>query len=261
MDPPDPLAQALAFFRSQFADTKPQGSAYLAPVITVQVNGKEHAFKAEAIAAQVGAVRVSANRYLLPAEKRTLEELVPPPVKKRRPPGPNSQTSSWPKYRKEPKKRLLKPGVSPRTVMITKEYLTGKHKNATRAAQALGLIENGKCLHHTELRAVRRLATEILDKAGITDDKLGAKFAELIDATTTKFFAFQGKVLDEKTIADNETQRFVMDKAAVVRGFYPKETEQASEGPAKMEIVFQQVQGAEGQAQGMTVRIGGKGDE
>jgi len=261
MESTDPLTQALAFFRGQFADRKPHEPAYLAPVIMVKVNGTEHAFRAEELAANVGAVRVSENRYLLPAEKRTLEELVPARVPKRRPPGPNSRSSSWPKYRKERKKRLLKPGVSPRTVMITKEYLTGKHKNPTRAARAIGLIEEGKCLHHTEQRAVRRLATEILDKAGITDDKLGAKFAELIDATTTKFFAFQGKVLDEKTIADNETQRFVMDKAALVRGFYPKESEQASEGPAKMEIIFQQVQGAEGQAQGMTVRIGGNADE
>jgi len=277
MESEDPLTHALAFFRGQFADTKPHESAYLAPVMTVKVNGTEHTFRAEAIAAELGAVRVSENRYLLPAEKRTVEELAPARVKTRRPPGPNARSSSWPKYRKERKKRLLKPGRSPRTLMIAKEYLTGRHKYPSQAARAAGVLPEGEYLHHTEQRAVRMLATEILRDIGLDDKALGELFLEMRNAKTTKFFPYKTQrivkegdtacvettqVIEEREITDNETRRFTMDKLAAVRSWYPKESEQASEGPAKMEIIFQQVQGADGkQAQGMTVRMGGKPDE
>jgi len=277
METDNPLAQALAFFHGQFFGTKPHESAYISPVITVNVDGKTHAFKAEEIAAQLGAIPVGENRYLLPAEKRTMGDLMPASGKTPRPPGPNSRTCSWPKYRKERKKRLLKPGVSPRTLMIAKEFLTGKHKNATRAARALGLIEEGKCLHYTEQRAIRKLMTDVLNEQGLTDEAWGKKALELFHAKTTKFFPYKTQtieqdgevtavktvqVIEEREIADNETQRFTWDKLGIVKSAYPKESEQASEGPAKMEIVFQQVQGADGkQGQGMTVKIGGGGSD
>ncbi len=77
---------------------------------------------------------------------------------------------------------------------------------------------------------VRESMLDIMDRAGVTDDFIAKKVRSLQDAKTTKFFAHEGVVQDEKTVDDNGTQLAATNLAAEIRGHKQKKMDVTSNG-------------------------------
>jgi NCAIR mutase (PurE)-related protein len=77
---------------------------------------------------------------------------------------------------------------------------------------------------------VKQTMSEIMDKAGLTDEFIAKKVKSLANAKTTKFFAHEGRVVDEKTVDDNGTQLAATSLAADIKGHKQKKVDLTSNG-------------------------------
>ena len=59
---------------------------------------------------------------------------------------------------------------------------------------------------------------DILDEAGVTDDRIADKIASLMDARETKFFAHQGKIINKQQVDALSIQAEMVQFAAKLRG-------------------------------------------
>lgn len=62
-----------------------------------------------------------------------------------------------------------------------------------------------------------------MDDVGMSDNQLKAKLLSLMDARMTKFFQYQGEVMDEKEVEALDIQLKATDMAIKVKGLYAAE--------------------------------------
>ena len=99
--------------------------------------------------------------------------------------------------------------------------------NATEAARRAGY----RCREDDYFTSVGgqnlvKLRDEIekwLDENGLSDTSLKLKLVSLMNAKETRFFAFEGKITDERKVEAVETQRRTLDMALKVKGLYAPE--------------------------------------
>lgn len=65
---------------------------------------------------------------------------------------------------------------------------------------------------------IKKTIAEIFDKAGLTDDFIAEQLRELATAKKKLFFATQGKVTDEREIADSTTRLAALALTSKVKG-------------------------------------------
>ena len=94
--------------------------------------------------------------------------------------------------------------VSIKERKLIKARIEGKSVTESAKEAGMGRTYASKSIERPQ---VKELIATLLDKAGLTDEKLANKIAQLSEAKETKFFAHQGIVMDEKETEAIETQR------------------------------------------------------
>lgn len=82
---------------------------------------------------------------------------------------------------------------------------------------------------------------QILEKSGLTDQRLSDKLRDLIDAQATQYFQFQGKVEDERVVPALETQRKTAELVCRLRGHLKADAGSPDISIGLMQIVVQQL--------------------
>lgn len=97
-------------------------------------------------------------------------------------------------------------------------------KTVTEAAKKAGL---GRTYASQALNKphVKELFTDLMDKAGLTDNALANKINQLSNAKETKFFAFQGEIGDQVEVEAIETQRKMTEFACKLKGHLVEKVE------------------------------------
>jgi len=96
-----------------------------------------------------------------------------------------------------------------------------KCKSMTEAAKEVGY----SCVQAASnaVRASKQKMSDVLDKAGLTDEALVNKYLRpLMNAEETLFFQHQGIVLDKRRVAALGIRSGALDMALKLKGSYPK---------------------------------------
>ena len=103
-------------------------------------------------------------------------------------------------------------------------------KTITQAAIDAGYSENCPAqAGHQALEAIRVTMPAVLARHGLTDDSLIEKYLlPLLNAKETKFFAYEGRVCDEKDVVAWGPRRDGLDMAFKLRGDYVKEQKEST---------------------------------
>lgn len=106
-----------------------------------------------------------------------------------------------------------------------------KHPDETQAeiGQRLG-ISQPHVARELAKPHVKAKFVDILDAAGVTDDRIAKKVNQLMDAKETKHFASFGKVLDTREVEALGTQLAATNLAAELRGHKQKKIDVTSNG-------------------------------
>ncbi len=103
-------------------------------------------------------------------------------------------------------------------------YLFELNGNATEAYKKAYPKCNlkGDALHVAAYELKRKLQStdwfkQVLDMAGLTEEFLAQKAADLLNAKETKFFASEGVIISEREVNDHTTQRAVLKLALEAR--------------------------------------------
>ncbi len=116
-------------------------------------------------------------------------------------------------------KRKKSAKVSVRQRKFLAEKLNGK--SSAEAARAAGYSESvarKADVRITGNAAVQEAFKQLLDRAGITDEKLARRLAEGIDAKETKFFAHEGRVISTRTVIDYGTRHRYLELVLKLKG-------------------------------------------
>ena len=106
---------------------------------------------------------------------------------------------------------------------IVKEYMSGKHKTLADVGMA---VKDYKTRDSAK-QAAHRIMTdsnvqarhpEILNRNGITEDRIAQELDELLHANKTVFFSHQGEVTDERQVPDNTVRVQALKVGAEVHG-------------------------------------------
>ncbi len=94
------------------------------------------------------------------------------------------------------------------------------------AAEKVATIDPNKLPELSKELNIERLMSPLrlaMETEGITPDLLAKKLREELEATDTKFFAFQGMVVSAKEVIDWGTRQRARDSAHKLRGDYAPE--------------------------------------
>jgi len=113
-----------------------------------------------------------------------------------------------------------KPSLTPKRVKLIKNLKKGM--TITDAARDAGYSVKapGQAGWHA-LQAIQQRMPEVLDRAGLTDEALVEKHLKpLLNATETKFFAFQGEVHETRTVPALSIRKDALDLTFRLKGSY-----------------------------------------
>lgn len=132
----------------------------------------------------------------------------------------------------------------------TKKRLTRKQQRFVNAlaagnsrekavAQAGYSTKNPDQSAYQVLKQVNKKVPELMDEMGLTDRALiQNNLVPLLNATETKFFAHEGKVISTRKVAAQNTRLDALDMAFRLRGSYaPKDPAEAAQFGVKVIIV------------------------
>jgi len=74
-------------------------------------------------------------------------------------------------------------------------------------------------------QSIKRKAPQLLEEIGYGEKLALRKLVAMTDAKDTKFFAHQGRVKSQRTVADNETRLRARIELCRIHGCYPREVE------------------------------------
>jgi len=141
------------------------------------------------------------------------------------------------KKNQDPKGREL----TPKQRALVKGVAEGK--SVHRAALDAGYSPHtAKCDVYQNPR-LRLAIADLMDRVGLNEEAL---LKAISDALTA----------NKRTRADHPVRLRASETGLRLRGYLGRDGQEAPEGPAKMEIIFQQVQDGETQVHGMTLRVG-----
>ena len=112
-----------------------------------------------------------------------------------------------------------KADLKARAKILITELMGGA--NETQALKAAGYSASYVQSHKQTILSnptIQRSFTAILERAGVTDDKLADKIRSLIDAKETKFFSHKGLVVDQKDVESLGIQAEMVQFAAKLKG-------------------------------------------
>lgn len=94
---------------------------------------------------------------------------------------------------------------SPELSAKQRQYVRGRLQGKTKTAAALEAGYSASTANKAKEKidsspAVKKLFTEMLEAAGITDSKLAQRLSEALDAIETKFWSSEGEVSDERDV-------------------------------------------------------------
>ena len=93
-----------------------------------------------------------------------------------------------------------------------------KKESARRAGYKCTTEESYRSVGYQNFIKVADKIEKWLDEYGLSENALKIKLLSLMEAKETKFFAFQGKVIEKKEVEAIETQRKTLDMALKVKG-------------------------------------------
>lgn len=114
-------------------------------------------------------------------------------------------------------KKSAKPNTRQRRYV--KGIVDGKSK--AQAARDAGYAESVALKAGDKIEskpAVQSAFRELLEKAGITDEKLAKRLNEGLDAKETKFFQHQGLVISKRTVVDHGARKNYLDTVLKLKG-------------------------------------------
>lgn len=151
--------------------------------------------------------------------------------------------------------------LSPKMRKWLKAYLDETNKETFGNATASARVAGYKCKNPDSFEAIghqnfRKLQDDIekwLDESALSDAKLKKLLAEGLQAFETRFFAYQGSVITEKTVIPWEIRRKYLEMALKVKGLFAPEKHQITGkggGPLEYDAV-----------KGRTEELKAKGDK
>lgn len=109
--------------------------------------------------------------------------------------------------------------LTARAKTVVRSLLEGA--NTTQALINAG-YSKGYAIHHKESilanPTIQRTFSQVLEAAGVTDDKIADKIRSLIDAKETKYFSHQGEVTDSREVEALGIQADMVQFAAKLKG-------------------------------------------
>lgn len=120
--------------------------------------------------------------------------------------------------------------------------------NASEAARRAGYKcktpDQFKVIGSQNLTKLNDLIEKWVDEQGLSDAKIKQKIMEGMEAKETKFFAYQGEVVETREVEALETQRRYVDMGAKVKGLYAPEKHELTGkdgGPIDLTTIVQRV--------------------
>ncbi|RJX19017.1 MAG: hypothetical protein C4575_09585 [Desulforudis sp.] len=115
--------------------------------------------------------------------------------------------------------------------------------NATESAKRAGyLASSDESFRSIGYQNFTKLADKIntwLDEHGLSESALKIKLVSLLNARETKFFAHEGRVVDEREVEAIEVQRRTLDLAFKLKGSYaPEKHDHSGEVALPVKIDF-----------------------
>jgi len=145
-----------------------------------------------------------------------------PSLVQKRGPGRPRKDGSPPIQSEKTKKKLGRPPAKRMNLMqqryvaaIVSGEAKSKHNAATIAGYSHGTVPAN--IEKSEL--VKNALQKAMMKAGISEEYLANKIKEGLNATTKKFFAFEGRVQDERTVNDYDVREKYLKDSLEVLGF------------------------------------------
>ena len=133
-----------------------------------------------------------------------------------------------PRKPKKIKKKNLgktKTDLKRRARIIAKELIKGSR--AVKALEKAGYSRNYALTSSTEILknpVIQRTFKKILDDAGLDDEALAAKIAQLCVAKETKFFSEKGMVIDEREVEALSIQADMIKHVTKLKGYVTDKT-------------------------------------
>ena len=121
--------------------------------------------------------------------------------------------------------------LTPQQRRLIKNLIAGQ--SITESARSAGYADNGYVgqIGSQALETIREKMPQILDKHGLTDNVLIEKYLKpLLNAETTEFAKFEGKITDEKSVIAWEPRKAGLDMAFNLKGSYAAKDSGPSSG-------------------------------
>lgn len=121
---------------------------------------------------------------------------------------------------------------------LARERVKDPDATLRELAQRADYSDSANVSRSLKLPAVKQKVAELMDaRPKLRDEALFKKLEEGLDAKTTKFFAHEGTVVDERETIDFPTRHKYLETALVMKG-HKRADDQAPTGAAMMVNIF-----------------------
>jgi len=124
--------------------------------------------------------------------------------------------------------------LTPRQIRYLKHRIDGKTK--VESKRLAGYDESTSTEIVERSKELKSELAKALDRQGLSTDMLAKKIAKGTEAKKKHYYAFEGKVMDEREVEDNETQFKYTKLACEVRGDLVQEGNQLNVNVGLVEI-------------------------
>jgi hypothetical protein len=140
--------------------------------------------------------------------------------------------------RKQKRLCKTKAAVRQRAKIIAQEMFNGS--TAIDAVIKAGYSKDTAVTNIINNPIVKKTFNELLDKAGLTDDKIALRMKELSEAKETKFFSHEGEVVETREVDALSIQADMIKFAAKVKG-YDKSSSPGPQGSGYIDLRSYQI--------------------
>jgi len=137
------------------------------------------------------------------------------------------------------KKKKKKP--SKRQVALVKALLDPKVKTLAEAGQIAGYADRKTTWEALQTKTIQD-AIQAFHKSlylgGIDDEKIVKRLGEALDAEETRFFQFQGNIVDQENVVDHATRLKAIELVVKIRGLIRSDKEPIAPAGPTVNINF-----------------------